>query len=428
MSTSSLQTWSYNYPFFSPFVSGQDEQYIQITASNASVNTRFSSLGNSSIIFPLQSNYQFLKTDQMMMIGDYELYNGSTLVTGAPAVISEQGISRAFSQVLVKIGAFTVETLQYNELTGQFMSTLTGRKTKYLKLFEGFQQPDVFQATGKARFALRVMSSLFYNAQALPLPCIAGLSLEFMLAPIQELALGATVTEMVINNPYIRALAISPDPAYTIALQSKIARGGSLWLPMIESRTTQTNGYGSDIIDVVTPVGVYSSIDSVSHTMYSRVAFNVRANDKYKRYAYQGLKNWSVQIGNLINPQTRYFTCGPGDQCLETLLVTLMSSCGSLDNLEDFCELQGSTRTEMLTNYLDKYFRFGINWTSSNEQFGSGVDLTAASSTNLVTHLEFAAPVTNDLVIATTVTASVLLEINNQQPMVWKQLPALAQG
>lgn len=424
MSTTNYKTYSYHYPYYSPFVAGLDEQWISITASNASVNTRFTSKGNSSIIFPLQSSYQYLKTDQLLFIGDYELWAGNALATGAAATISEQGISRAFSQVIVRLGSFPIETLNYDDATGQFYNSVGEKKGKLLKLFEAYDQPDVFAATGKARLAVRVMSSMFYNSQALPLPAISGLTLEFMLAPIENLALSASATELVINNPYIRALAVTPDQAYTLSLQSSMARGGSLWIPLVEGRNIQTNGYGSDVIDIVTPVGVYSSIDSVSVTFFDRTGYNNRVNDRFGRYSYHGLKNWSVQIGNLVNPQSRYFTCGPGDQCLETLLVTLMSSAGSLDNIEDMIELPGNTRNEMFSNYLNKFFRFGLNWTSSNEEFGSGVDLTNASSTNIVTHCEFSAPVDNNMVVLTTVTASVLLEINNAAPTIWRSFPA----
>lgn len=424
MSSPSLRTFSYQYPYFTPFTTGLQEQWVQVTASNASVNTQFSSKGNSSIIFPFASSHQFFKTDQMLMMFDASLLDANgALVTGAAATISAQGISRAFSQILIRIGSFVVESLHYDEQVGQFYSNSGVRKGKYLTLMEGYGTPTVFSATGKASFAMRIMSSLFYSGSALPLPCIQGLTVELMLAPIENLAVGATVAELRINNPYIRTLAISPDQSYTLSLQSSIARGGSLWLPLIESRQTLSNGYQTDRTDVTVPLGVYSSIDSISVTMWSSSGYQNRANDRYQRYNYNGLTGWSVKIGDLVNPQTRHFVCGPGDQCLETLLVTLMSSAGSLDNLEDFAELTGTDRATMFTNYLTQWFRFGLNGTSANEAWGSGWNLEHVASTNAVVHLQFANAITPDVTIMVTVTASVLLEINNQMPVIWRTFP-----
>ncbi|RYZ65909.1 MAG: hypothetical protein EOP09_13520 [Proteobacteria bacterium] len=366
----------------------------------------------------MQSNYQYAKTDQMVFFYDTEVYAGNVLATGAAATMSEQGVSRMFSSIRVSMGSTLLEEFKLDEVSGQFYSTIGRKAGKFLTLLEGFAAEDCLAATGKGTFGLRLMTSLLYSMVALPLPILAGFNIELVLADVSNTFLSNAATEVVIRNPYIRYLAISPDTSYTLALQKLIASGGSIFLPAIRHRTFLGNGLGSDIIDQTVSLGQYESIDSVSVTFWNAPAYRNRTNDKFSRYKYHGLKGWSITAADIVNPKERLFRCGPSDACLETLLVTLMSSAGSLNNIDDYAELRGETREEIFDNYLNKFFKFGLNYTSANEAHGSGVDLTNAATTQAVVHMEFDGVKDVDLQIAVSVTASVWIEINSYIPIV----------
>lgn len=404
---------SYKYPYITPSVTGNQEQWSYITASNASTQTRYTSRGNSSLIFTLASNASYVRTHQTWLQFTLTPLGAGAVVTGANAICSAQGVSRAFSEIIVRQGATTIERFQYDDIVGQYYATLPDKRRVWLTFTEGFEDQAAF-ANGGRRFGMQIFSSIFTNDQHIPLPILpGGLQLEFVLAPVENLFLNAAVDEFVIDNPQIRTCMVTPDPSFTIALTGAIASGKSAWLPMTEIRQFNCQGLNSDELQINCQIGSYTSVDGCLHFLWDRPTYNARTNDRYKRYSANGLREWNMEIAGLTQPQQRRFVNGPNEP--ETTMVTFISESGSIHNVEDVANLKGG-----FNNYYTNFFRFGLNFVSDNELHGTGVSTIGAASTNIVTQARFAQPITADTNITSLVTCSVLLEITAGMVNVWK--------
>jgi hypothetical protein len=403
------QLLSYKYPFINPTLTGNAEQWVQTTPSNASTNTSFTSNGNSDLIFNFASNSQFLRTHQCFLTFDMTVRDAAGApLTGAALTAtrnSYQGVSAAFSRVTVRSGATVIESFEYADQLGLYLATIQPNKQRWLSLTEGYSKTDLFAGGATRKFCMQIFTSLFaQNNSALPLPVFpGGIELVFTLAPSTSL-FTTNVPQFTIQNPYVRWCAILPDPSWTLAITGAVAAGRSLWLPLSELRTYRTAGLNTNNMLINCPVGSYSSVDSVTTAFYDMNTYNTLANDKMLRWFDAGLRTWTITAADVTNPSTRTFNHnGPNDP--ETALITFLSDTGSIHTLD--------STVYIMDNYYTNSFRFGLNYTSDNEgNFGSGMSLVGAANTNIVIETTHVNPVPPTTVAYSTVTCSVLLEIS----------------
>ena len=409
------QIFSYRYPVSQINVSGNQETWQTFQASNASTATRFPSNGNSSIIFNLASNSQFLRTHQSWFQFTITPRNadGTPITGGALAGItnSKQGCSRAFNRIIIRQGSTPIEQFEYDDQLGLYMSTLSDSRRKWLRITESFGNTTAF-ANGPRKFAMQIFSSLFVNPQALPLPALpSGLQIEFQVADAENL-FTSNVPQFTVDNPQIRSCMICPDPSFTLALTSAVAQGRSAWIPMSEVRTFRTTGLGTDQLLINAAVGSYSSVDSVTTTFWDQTAYSNRGNDRYMRFTRTpspgaALTEWSIEAAGLINPQSRTFIEGGPDDP-ESLMYTFLSDAGSIHAIDQVANLD----IDVNDNFWSHHYRVGLNYQSSNEEHASGLSLVGASSTNVVFNAKFSNPIQANIVAYTTIVCSVLLEIS----------------
>ncbi|KAJ3051609.1 hypothetical protein HK097_007371 [Rhizophlyctis rosea] len=312
-----------------------------------------------------------------------------SVVTGANAVCTAQGISRCFNRIEVRSGSTPIETFQYDDVVGLFYSTQSDKKKKWLKLTEGHNDTAAF-TNGTREFG--------------------GVQLIFSLANVDNVFLNPAVASFTIENPALRTCLIYPDPSVVHALTSAVASGRSAWLPTSEIESFRTVGLNSTNILVTNSVGSYTSIDSVRYACYKQPEYNARSNDKYKRFSSNGLREWSVEVANLTNPATRKFRNGNGS--IETIMITFLSEAGGLNNMDDICNLPD--------DFYTPHFQWGLNFQSQSEQHASGISTVGAANTNIVGDFTFAAPITSDVVINTYVTCSTLLEVTQGLINTWR--------
>ena len=317
---------------------------------------------------------------------------------------SYQGCSAAFSRVTVRSGATVIESWEYSEQLGLYLATIRPDKQRWLSLTESFGKTDAFAGGATRKFAMQIFTSLFTQTSALPLPVLpGGLELVFTLNNSAS-CFTTNVPQFTIENPYVRWLAVLPDPSMTLAITGAVAAGRSLFLPLSELRTYRTAGLNTNNLLINCPVGSYSSVDSVTTSFYDMNTYNNIAADKMFRWTDAGLRTWTITAADVTNLSTRTFNHnGPNDP--ETALITFLSDTGSIHTLDSTIYLAD--------NYFTNSFRFGLNYTSDNEgNFGSGMSLVGAANTTVVVETTHANPVPPTIIAYTTVTCSVLLEIS----------------
>ncbi len=416
--------FSYKYPIQNTLVKGNNEVWSQISPSNSSTQTRYTSAGNSTLTYTFASNSQALRGHQMFhcfTLTPRDAAGAPISGAGAAAIRnSKQGIQRAFNRLFVRTGSAPIETVENDEATALHYSTLPLTKRNWLNILEGFGNTQIFKS-GARKFAQQVWSTIFTQESSIPIFCFpGGLILDYQVADVKNLFTTSDVDHFTIDNPYIRACFITPDPSVTLALTSSVASGRSLWIAAQETRTFRTPGLNSDQLQITNALGAYSSVDSVNHAFYSASARNNQANDRYMSYFDPGLKQWSMTLSEVTNPARGYFQASGGDP--ETLMVTLLSEVGSIHNfdqvyLDNLYDTDGVTP---LDTFPRNHFRFGLNFTSDNESHASGMSLVGSSSGNVVTDCTFTAPITADTVCYTQITCSILVEVTAGLVNVWK--------
>ena len=403
------QLLSYKYPVINPSgITGNQEQWVQTTPSNASTNTSFTSNGNSDLIFSFASNSQYPRPHQSFLTFNItvRVATGAPLPGAALAATrnSYQGISAAFSRVTVRSGATIIESFDYADELGLYLATIRPDKQRWLSLTEGFGKTDLFAGGATRKFCMQIFTSLFTQTSALPICAIpGGLEVVFTLAPSTNL-FTTDVPQFTIENPYVRWCAITPDPSFTLALTGAIASGRSIYLPLPEIRNYRTAGLNTTNMLINCPDGSYSSVDSVTTAFYDMNTYNNRANDRMLRWFDAGLRTWTLTAADVTQPSTRAFVHnGPNDP--ETALITFLSDTGSIHTLDSMIYLAD--------NYFTNSFRFGLNMTSELEgNWGAGTSLVGAANTNIIIETTHANPVPPTTIARTTVTCSVLLEIS----------------
>ena len=112
---------SYKFPSISPQVSGNSEQWVQSLPINGSV---FRSDQTSSIVFNIASTSQFMRTVKSFVTGKLvpKDVNNATIPPATPS--TAQGVSRAFSRVVIRMGGAIVEDIpNYNDLVSLYYAT-----------------------------------------------------------------------------------------------------------------------------------------------------------------------------------------------------------------------------------------------------------------------------------------------------------------
>lgn len=409
--------FSYKYNFQNPLVKGNDEQWISIGVNNANTTTRFSSAGNSELVYNFASNSQFLRAHTMFKVCTLTPRNAAGMpITGTDAAgirNSKLGGAAAFTKQIVRTGSETLETLDIAERVGEHYATLPEVKRGWLKDFEGFEDTQMF-VNGPRKIAQRIWSTFFSQTTALPLPVFTGgVQLVETVAPVENLITTNNVDSFSVDDAYIRVLALTPDPSITLALTSSVRSGGSLFIPAEETRVFRSYGLGGDTMLINCPMGQYSSVNSVITRFYNASARANRANDKYLINHDAGLRKWSITANDVVNPRDRPFTTGPNDP--EGLMVTMLSEVGSVHNLDDiwFRNVPGDS-------FFQNHFYFGLNYQSDDETHGSGLSMVGAADGSIKIDCQFAAPVTSDVIAVTTVTCAILLEVTGSFVHKWK--------
>ncbi|KAJ3024408.1 hypothetical protein HDV00_000942, partial [Rhizophlyctis rosea] len=342
----------YRYPYTNPAVTGNSEQWVDVTASNISTTTSFDTSGNSSINFTLASNTSFMRTYQSYLRFTVIPKDANGNVITDPAALaairtSKQGISALFSQITIRSGSQVLETFEYNTQVAQFLSTSSASRRKWLKISEGFGNDTMFTGSGGqgVEFTMQIYSSLFSNDVALPLPIFAGgLQVEFMIGTADQYVLGGTAPQLAIKDPRLVYCSIVPDPSFVLALTSAVASGRSAWFPATELRTFRVFGNGANEMTYNAAVGNYTSIDSVYFTHWDTATYNNNANDKYLRFSDAGLTSWSITANEIANPgYNRRFHHGRAPKRLETFMVTYLSQAGSIHDLDQVGYVQSFT-------------------------------------------------------------------------------------
>jgi hypothetical protein len=388
---------SYKYPPISVGSTGNQEQWLETRPTNGSV---FRSDQNTSIIINMSSNSQYLKTVQSFLTGTLvPRTNSGAEVTDAATRNTKQGMSRAFSRLIIRFGGAIVEDIQHysDALALTYALESVGRK-KLLQKTEGFENTQVFTG-GRLRWAHMLLSSLWVTDQLLPLPFITvgGISLEIVLAPANEVFTSSNVDYYTLEDVSFKWLGVTPDPNYTLQMRSAIAQGRSAYIAYQRLHSFASNGSGANDNIINVPVGQVSSIVGVETVFWDATTYST--DDKYSRFKDSKLKSWNIEASGLKNPHMIDFQHQSDP---ETALLAIMTQAGNIYRLGNDVDFPES--------YRDENFRVAINYQSSLEHFGTGLSTIGAASPFLVIRTKHDAPVTPETTILTYVTTDALVE------------------
>jgi len=398
---------SYRFPPSNPMVSGNQESTVIVTPLNASTAQAYTSSGSSSIIFNFASNTNFLRTQQSYF--SYSVVpkdaNGNVLTSGVTS--SYQGASRAFSRLIVRIGATEIENLVIDDLTAIYYSTLSPAAHRMLNMTEGFGNINAF-ASGKMKCASQVLSSIWSTPQCIPLPLISaggGLTVEFVLAPVSNLFTSANVASFDIVDPRMVCTMVSPPADFTVSLVNAIRSGQkSAFMPFTKVRQFRSNGLMSNTNMLVLPIGNVRSVDRLTTVSWDEQAYALRSNDKYFRFGQNALVDYKVEGADLVSPKSSTYAGNGSDA--EYILNTYVQEVGSIYNLGE--------NVYIPDNYSSTAFRIQQTYTSEQEQHGSGLSLINAASPNITITTTHSAPVPSTITFNTFVSTSALMEITSQ--------------
>lgn len=126
------------------------------------------------------------------------------------------------------------------------------------------------------------------------------------------------------------------------------------------------------------------------------------------------MREWTIEINEIRQPRERTFLNEPTDPT--TTMITYLSEAGSIHLVDQIVQLPAN----YFQDYYTKHFRFGLNFTSSNEEHGTGISTVGASSPNIVIECGFAQPIDSNVQLHTIVTSSVILDIKANFIDVWR--------
>ncbi|KAJ3029760.1 hypothetical protein HDV00_009446, partial [Rhizophlyctis rosea] len=324
---------------------------------------------------------------------------------------SKQGCSRIFSRITLRSGSQILESFEYDDQLALYLSTISDTKRKFLRITEGFER-DTLYTNGPREFAMQIWSSLFSNDVAIPLFAFqGGLQLEFQVAGAENYFLTNNVPRFTVDNPTLRFCAITPDPSFVLGLTSAIQSGRSMWLPMTELRTFRMYGNGGADAIYNIAVGNITSIDSVSFTHWDSATYNNRASDRYTRFYDAGLKSWSIEANQILNPGgNKQFL--HGTRTLDTFRVTFLSEAGSIHNLDQVANIRSLDPNVLdFDAYRLQNFKAGINYVSDLEQHASGLSMVGSANPNVVINASYTGNVGSGTITYITVSISTVLEV-----------------
>lgn len=391
---------SYKFPQIQPETNASAERWTEQKPINGSV---FRSDQNQSVIIHLASGSEFVKTVQSFLAGTVVPRDAAgAVVTGATT--SQQGLSRIFSRLQIRIGSAIVEDLTgYNDILALYYATATKNRKSMLKRLEGYGTSDYLDGGGR-KFAHMLMSSLFVTDQALPLPFLSGsgsaVSIELTLAPASEVFTSNNVSYYTLENVSFKYLGITPNPAYTMAMTNAIASGRSVFIAYQRVRQYPSAGNGANNQIIQVPIGQVSSIVSVDTVFFDTVAYANQANDKALRFNSANLVEWNIQGAGINNPSQISFGYHGGSDP-ESIIMGILSETGNGYLMGEQMSLED--------NFESSSFRIGLNYQSSNEYFGSGLSTVGAASPFITINTKHSQPVPPTTAINTIVTTDALI-------------------
>ncbi|MCU1372708.1 MAG: hypothetical protein JWO77_3902 [Ilumatobacteraceae bacterium] len=392
---------SYKYPAINPAVSANQESHQSILPVNQGT---YRSDQTSVISFNVASNSQFLRTvmSYLSLTITPRAANGDVVVSGT-TTNSLQGGSRVISRLVIRAGATVLENISgYDDLVSLYLSQTSGGAQSFYARTEGYGLTNIFQG-GARKVCLPIWSSLFVTKQALPLPLfVGGITIDIYLAAASNLFTSSNVSYYTVDSPMLQTVMVTPPASYTVALVSAVRANRSAFIPYVKTQVFRSSGNGSMSQRIVLPIGNFTSVDSIQTVFWDSTAYAVATNDKHQRFSAQNLVDFRLEGAGIQVPQMLKFNYG-GQNDPELLMIGLMSKAGSLYEIGDTASVPA--------NWDAASFRIQMNFTSSDETFGSGLNMVGAANPNITLVTTHSAPVATSINISTFVQTSALIEL-----------------
>ena len=180
----------------------------------------------------------------------------------------------------MRFGGVAVESLtHYADLVVMYYSSVPQTKAVLLKFTEGFGDDNWFVEGGR-KCAHMLMGSCFVTDQALPLPLIhlGGISCEFWINWASEIFVSDNVAYYESKTQCLKwLLGVIADPTFTIGLRSAVAQERSAYIPYPRVHAYPGALNGSQMNQLVIPIGQVSSIASIETIIYKESDLTTRS-------------------------------------------------------------------------------------------------------------------------------------------------------
>ncbi|KAJ3144049.1 hypothetical protein HDU89_000719 [Geranomyces variabilis] len=324
--------------------------------------------------------------------------------------VNINALASCIERIRVMVAGVQVDDISnYGDIVMDESYTYASQNRKnMLYQLEGFRNPDAL-VTGSAWCLHQPLLSLFRVNKEFPLPIVpgSGIQIEIYLKPSRNFFVGAagaiptgySISEFSWNMPMK-----TPSAQYLEDLKEGVAKGQSIWLPYVQTKTQIQYFSGSTESEFVTVTGASNSIQSISHRFVSAADYNDSSKDKNRISKSMGMSEWYLAYGSTKLPNVRnfkYSNDSPHD--FETHMVQYLTALGG-----EFSDEVNITDFSTLDN---ENFKISYNWLQSSERFGSGLSLLDANA-QIRTHVICKDPVPATTRCETMFFRDALLEIN----------------
>ena len=397
------QTLQYPFPPYQYNINGNGESWYNV---NPDTGYTFPADGNNVIRLTLNSTNQVAS-----LYSSYFRFKVVPTDNAGTSVINANGLASCIERVRVLVAGVQVDDISnYGDMVMDESYTYASENRKtMLYQTEGFRNPEAL-VTGSAWCYHQPLLSLFRVNKEFPLPVIpgSGVQIEIYLKPSRNFFVstagvttpsGYSVQEFSWNMPMK-----SPPAQYLEDLKDGVAKGQSIWLPYVQTKTQIQYFSGSNESEFVTVTGPSNSIQSISHRFVSASDYNDPTKDKNLISKSMGLQEWYLAYGSTKLPNVRnfkYSNNSPVD--FETHLIQYITALGG-----DYSDDVNITDFTTLDN---ENFKISYNWLQTTERFGTGLMLLDANA-QIRTHVICSDPVAATTRCETLFFRDALLEIN----------------
>jgi hypothetical protein len=367
-----------------PVVLAGDQQFISFRPTESGPF-----LAEQSFNINIASTTHFIEHDSIYLKAKVSFVGGNT---SASTSLSSMGLVGCLKDVTYSIGGVQVERISpYNQFVSTQYKRVTGERRNALKELVALDDLTCLSASAnklsKGRYMVHSLeNSLGQCNTNIPLAFIrGGVRVSFTLESFNNFVKDNTGahTNFQLEDVQIICLMTKPSDSYLKAFQSSLEGGRSAKIPMLitKSYQSQLNSTTQQNIDIF--CGNVKSLKSVTATIRPAAKLNSASQDAFANDTLDHLKHWYIQNASTRYPQNFYIGVSndvseatPDPTGLALAMCQIDSHASGFDN-----KTAWSANTDTFINYSWGRGQFGAGVQVSDGKFSLGLEFNSAPTT-----------------------------------------------